>query len=253
MVPGTMQQITRSGNFAALSQFTTAAARAYADGQLRLTPDGWAQGWTEVFPELTEDERRLGELPGFTGEQQEAFILADPVLNDGLPAHTGHAPEGDPVGNVISTPITEEDYARILARARNEPGVASGGGRQVGADWLREGARTGAMPIPASVAERLEGRRFGSFDSYRRAFWRAVAEDPELMGQIDRRSRARIRNGLAPISPESGIVGSRDRWELDHIDPLWNDGPLYNADNLQILTPRAHINKTREDMQEYQR
>lgn len=107
--------------------------------------------------------------------------------------------------------------------------------------------------LKVSVAEKLEGRQFGSFNAYRRAFWRAVAEDPELMGQIDRRSRARIRNGLAPISPESGIVGSRDRWELDHIDPLWNDGPLYNADNLQILTPRAHINKTREDMQEYQR
>ena len=28
-----------------------------------------------------------------------------------------HAPEGDPTGNVISTPITEEEYAQILARA----------------------------------------------------------------------------------------------------------------------------------------
>lgn len=253
MAPGTMQQITRSDNFDTLRQFATAAAQAYASGRLRLTEDGWAQGWTEVFPELTEDERRLAELPSFTAEQQESLILADPVLNDGLPAHTGHAPEGDPAGNMISTPITEEDYARILARSRNEPGIASGAGRPAGADWLQQGIRTGATPVPASVAERLEGRKFGSFDSYRKAFWKEVANDPVLLGQFEPRSRARIRNGLAPISPESGIVGDRDRWELDHVDPLWNNGSLYDADNLQIMTPRAHIDKTRKDMQEYRR
>ena len=253
MAPGTMQRITQSGNFAALSQFATEAARAYRDGRLRLTADGWAQGWTEVFPELTADERRLAELPGFTAGQQEAFILADPVLNDGLPAHTGHAPEGDPVGNVTADPFTEEEYAQILARARNEPGVASGAGRQVGSDWLREGIRTGAMPIPASVAERLEGRRFGSFDAYRRAFWKAVAEEPELLGQFDEFAGNAIRKGLAPSAPESGHAGLRDRWELDHIEPLWKDGDLYGAENLQIMTPRDHVKKTREDMKDYRR
>lgn len=253
MAPGTMQQIARSGNFAALSRFATEAARAYADGRLSLTADGWAQGWTEVFPELTEDERRLAELPGFTAAQQEAFILADPVLNDGLPAHTGHAPEGDPVGNVTADPITEEEYARILARARNEPGVASGAGQQVGSDWLREGMRTGAMPIPASVAERLEGRRFGSFDAYRRAFWKAVAEEPELMGQFDSFAKDAIRKGLSPSAPYEGRAGLRDRWEIDHIEPLWRDGELYNSDNLQLMPPKKHIEKTREDMKDYKR
>jgi hypothetical protein len=173
------------------------------------------------------------------------------VLNDGLPAHTGHAPESDPVGNVISTPITEEEYAQILARARNEPGVASGAGQQVGADWLNAGIRTGAMPIPASVAERLEGRRFGSFDAYRRAFWKAVAQEPELMGQFDRRSQEAIKKGFAPSTPKSVRVGKRDRWELDHINPLWNNGELYGADNLQIMPPKSHIEKTREDMKGY--
>lgn len=193
--PGTIDRFQNDDPDArsALRGFVLDAVQAYQDGRLRLTADGWAQGWTEVFPELTEEERRLAELPGFTAEQRDAFILADPVLNDGLPAHTGHAPEGDPTGNVISTPITEEEYAQILARARNEPGVASGAGKQVGADWLHEGIRTGVMPIPASVAERLDGRRFGSFDAYRRAFWKAVAEEPELMEQFDDFAQNAIR------------------------------------------------------------
>lgn len=56
-----------------------------------------------------------------------------------------------------------------------------------------------------------------------------------------------------PTFPQFGIVSRPDRGELDLVDPLWNDGSHYNADNLQILTPRAHIDKTREEMQEYQR
>lgn len=250
MAPGTMLHGPHKAQ-ADLLRFVADAWRAHEQGRLQLTPDGWAQGWVEVFPELTEDEHRLGELLGFTGAQQEAFILADPVLNDGLPAHTGHAPEADPVGNVISTPITEEAYAQILARARNEPGVASGTGKQIGADWLREGVRTGVMPIPASVAEKLEGRRFGSFDSYRRAFWKAVAEDPELLRQFDRRNISRIQNGLSPMAPPDQQVGQRGRWEIDHVEPLWADGELYESENLQIMTPQSHINKTREDMKRY--
>lgn len=250
MAPGTMLHGPRKAQ-ADLLRFAADAWRAHEQGRLQLTPDGWAQGWVEVFPELTEDERRLAELPGFTGKQQEAFILVDPVLTDGLPAHTGHAPEGDPVGNVISTPITEEAYAQILARARNEPGVASGAGKQVEADWLREGVRNGVMPIPASVAEKLEGRKFGSFDSYRRAFWKAVAQDPELSRQFDRRNIARIQNGLPPMAPPDQQVGQRGRWEIDHVKPLWADGELYESENLQIMTPRSHIEKTREDMRRY--
>ena len=119
-VPGTMSHFQNDDPDArlALHGFVLDAVQVYRDGRLSLTSDGWAQGWTEVFPELTEDERRLGELPGFTAEQQEAFILADPVLNDGLPA-TGHAPEGDPVGNVISTPIPAGQQPNVVEARQN--------------------------------------------------------------------------------------------------------------------------------------
>lgn len=51
-----------------------------------------AQGWVEVFPELTEDERRLGQLPGFTPERIEQWLETYPVEELGLPNHPGSPP-----------------------------------------------------------------------------------------------------------------------------------------------------------------
>lgn len=127
--PGTIDRFQNDDPDArsALRGFVLDAVQAYRDGRLRLTADGWAQGWTEVFPELTEDERRLAELPGFTAEQREAFILADPVLNDGLPAHTGHAPEGDPTGNVTADPVTVGEGPNVLEARPNREYITPSG------------------------------------------------------------------------------------------------------------------------------
>ncbi|WP_127111686.1 hypothetical protein [Shimia sediminis] len=37
-----------------------AAGEAFAQGKLQLRGGSFAEGWVEVFPELTDDERRLG-------------------------------------------------------------------------------------------------------------------------------------------------------------------------------------------------
>ena len=88
----------------------------------RLVPDdgSLAQGWVEVFPELTEDERRLGQLPGFTPERIEQWLETYPAEVLGLPNHTGSPATGDPTGNIISTPIPELAGPSILeARPAN--------------------------------------------------------------------------------------------------------------------------------------
>jgi len=73
----------------------------------QLTPlDGdLAEGWVEVFPELTEDERRLGQLPGFTPERIEQWLETYPAEDLGLPNSTGTPVPDDPTDNIISTPI----------------------------------------------------------------------------------------------------------------------------------------------------
>lgn len=89
----------------------------------QLTPlDGeLAQGWVEVFPELTEDERRLGQLPGFTPERIEQWLETYPIEDLGLQNHTGSPIPDDPTDNIISTPIPEETGPNIVAVQPGDP------------------------------------------------------------------------------------------------------------------------------------
>ena len=70
-----------------------AALNAYAAGRLVPTEGDLAQGWVEVFPELTEDQWRLGQLPGFTPERLDQFREEYPAEGPDLPNHTGQGPE----------------------------------------------------------------------------------------------------------------------------------------------------------------
>lgn len=118
MNPGTILETGIDGDRAkqrALQDFIEAAGEAFAQGDLRLQEGELAQGWVEVFPELTEEERRLGELPGFTPERIDQWLETYPIEELGLPNHTGTPISDDPTDNIISTPIPEETGPNIVA------------------------------------------------------------------------------------------------------------------------------------------
>ena len=120
--PGTIQQVAEGDRAAqhALGTFVQQAYGAFSEGRLRLQDGTIADGWVEVFPELTEGERRLGELPGFTPERIEQWLETYPAEVLGLPNHTGSPNAEDPTGNIISTPIPELAGPSILgARPAN--------------------------------------------------------------------------------------------------------------------------------------
>jgi len=122
--PGTILETGNGGDPAkqrALQDFIEAAGEAFARGALRLQEGELAQGWIEIFPELTEDERRLGELPGFTPERIEQWLEIYPIEDLGLPNHTGSPIPDDPTDNIISTPIPEETGPSIVAVQPGEP------------------------------------------------------------------------------------------------------------------------------------
>lgn len=115
--PGTILETGAGGDPAkqrALQDFIEAAGEAFARGDLQLQEGELAQGWVEVFPELTEDERRLGELPGFTPERIEQWLETYTIEELGLPNNTGSPIPGDPTDNIISTPIPEETGPNIV-------------------------------------------------------------------------------------------------------------------------------------------
>lgn len=121
--PGTILETGDGGDPAkqrALQDFIEAAGEAFARGDLRLQEGELAQGWVEVFPELTEGERRLGELPGFTPERIEQWLETYPIDELGLPNNTGSPIPGDPTDTIISTPIPEETGPNIVAIERTQ-------------------------------------------------------------------------------------------------------------------------------------
>ncbi|KIC49559.1 hypothetical protein RA29_07695 [Tateyamaria sp. ANG-S1] len=99
---------------AEMARFVELAVEAFRAGRLQLTPDDWANGWVEVFPELTEDERRLGQLPGFTPDRIEQWLETYPADDLGLADNTGSPIPDDPTDNIISTPIPEEVRPNIV-------------------------------------------------------------------------------------------------------------------------------------------
>ena len=121
--PGTILETGLGGDPAkqrALQDFIEAAGDAFARGDLRLQEGELAQGWVEVFPDLTEDARRLGELPGFTPERIEAWLETYPAEDLGLPEHTGQETPVIEGIDIISTPIPGEIGPSVVAIERTQ-------------------------------------------------------------------------------------------------------------------------------------
>lgn len=131
---------------------------------------------------------------------------------------------------------------------RRTPGVATGRGVPVEGDWLRRAVREGVgAPIPDRIAAKLAGHEFRDFRDFREAFWKEVARDEALAKEFSAANLARMQKGLAPGVAERDSAGKRIKHELDHIVPLKRGGPVYDVDNIQVMTPRAHVEKSRND------
>ncbi len=125
---------------------------------------------------------------------------------------------------------------------RDEPGEVTGEGEWILGIWLAEAGRGQGAAIPAQIADKLRGREFSSFDRFREAFWRAVANDPELSGQFIELNQRRMREkGYSPFTPSKEKVGGRDKFELHHVISIKDNGVIYDVDNLRVITPKRHI------------
>lgn len=130
-----------------------------------------------------------------------------------------------------------------LKTARDEPGTATGQGEILSGNgrWLEAASSGLGAPIPAQVADKLRGRTFRNFDHFRREFWLAVSECPELMKDFKPSNQTLIRMGLAPYPGPSEQVGGRSTFELHHLEEIQHVGEAFNMDNINITTPRLHI------------
>lgn len=165
-------------------------------------------------------------------------------------------PPTEQADNIIVNPIYPPEYKDfilvfpadsgvqplyIVMSVRNSPGVATGQGEDVTGIWLA-GASTGlGAPVPSQIANQLRGQEFSSFDAFRKAFWIAVANDPELSNQFSSRNLAGMAKGLAPAAPKIEHAGKRIAFELHHVELIKDGGAVYDSENLRAVTPRRHI------------
>ncbi|WP_370445026.1 HNH endonuclease signature motif containing protein [Photobacterium sp. GB-56] len=95
--------------------------------------------------------------------------------------------------------------------------------------------------MPSQIADKLRGREFSSFDTFRKAFWLAVSEDMELLKGFSRSNQRLIKRGNAPFCVEDDTAGGRERFEIHHIKEIQYGGKVYDVDNLSVVTPKRHI------------
>jgi hypothetical protein len=101
----------------------------------------------------------------------------------------------------------------ISLNIRNGPGAVTGIGQDVAGIWLAGAGVGDGAPIPTRIADKLRGREFSSFDAFREAFWKEVANDPELSAQFAPQNITRMGNGLSPATPRRDCVGERRVFE----------------------------------------
>ncbi|WP_085710841.1 MULTISPECIES: S-type pyocin domain-containing protein [unclassified Pseudomonas] len=188
----------------------------------------------------------------------------DPSSTSGIPPLEGAPqapqiwiyPPTEQADNIIVSPIYPDAYKDfilvfpadsgvqplyIVMSVRNSPGVATGQGEDVTGIWLA-GSSTGlGAPVPSQIANQLRGQEFSSFDAFRKAFWMAVANDPELSKQFSSRNLAGMAKGLAPAAPKIEHAGKRIAFELHHVELIKDGGAVYDSENLRAVTPRRHI------------
>jgi len=97
-----------------------------------------------------------------------------------------------------------------------------------------KGTHGNAGLFPSSVADKLRGRKFKSFDDFRENVWKEVGNDPHLSQQFSRANITRIKSGRALIAHDTPYV-------LHHRTPIQHGGGVYDIDNIIILTPRYHL------------
>lgn len=146
---------------------------------------------------------------------------------------------GDEVTDITTSLIKTGDDFTIVTNARKLPGTAAGNGHVITGTWLR-GTERNAGLFPKSVADKLKGKQFRNFDEFREAFWKEVANDPNLAGQFTSDNFYRMKAGAAPRAEFAQQIGGQQSYVLHHKTPINQGGAVYDIDNLYIVTPKYH-------------
>ena len=146
-----------------------------------------------------------------------------------------------PAADIVTKPIKAllKHADEVGATARYAKGIVTGRGVDIKGKWL-QGSEGNLGLFPKEIAESLNGKTFNNFDDFRKAFWKEVANNPELSKQFRTSNIANMRKGNAPSVMESQQLKKQTTYILHHKTPIQHGGGVYDVDNLIITTPRYH-------------
>jgi hypothetical protein len=124
-------------------------------------------------------------------------------------------------------------------KPRMTPGTATMSNPLVNHPTLLRGTHGNAGFIPTDIGAKLAGKEFKSFDEFRGAFWKTVA-DSKYAGEFKMAQLSKMKDGYAPPAPATQSLGKRGAYELHHQTPIQHGGGVYDLNNLIITTPRYH-------------
>ncbi len=105
----------------------------------------------------------------------------------------------DDLAEDLSKIVSKGEDFNILTKARNLPGTSKGVGKEIKGKWLKV-KESNAGLFPKSVADKLRGQKFNNFDDFRDKFWKAVADDQNLIQNCSESNKTLMKQGNAPIT-----------------------------------------------------
>lgn len=226
-----------TGNNSAWRSVPVIAATARGDQLVADLGDGVELIWTPAI-----DTSKVLGIPALEGALQLPAAFVFPVAEQAEQRYEHPANPADFRDAIIWFPGQPQILpVYISLNVRGAPGVVTGVGQDVTGIWLAGAGAGEGSPVPTRIADQLRGREFSSFDAFRKAFWKAVAGDPELSSQFNEDNLDRIKSGYAPTARDRDTVGKRSTFELHHVERITDGGAVYDVDNLRANTPRNHI------------
>ena len=183
------------------------------------------------------------------------FVQEDVYRGDGLNlyAYCKNNPVVyyDPSGYKVEEYIDPGTLEGLTAtQKRNMPGIVTGtftsGYKELGMTIISADKTT--ITIPQSVAKQLVGKQYSSFGQFREDFWKAMAKC-EYISEFSAGDSWAMEHGYSPRVHDRTLYDAQfgKGYNLDHIIEIQDGGNVYDLDNLAIVAPHTHAEKTKDE------
>ncbi|OFS24188.1 hypothetical protein [Clostridium sp. HMSC19A10] len=106
------------------------------------------------------------------------------------------------------------------------------------------------IAIPQEVAQQLVGKEYKDFNQFRNELWKAIGNS-KYASEFRPANQKRMKDGKSPfvIKRLQGSNGSKSSYvyNIDHTIEVQDGGYVYDLDNMTIIAPKAHEEKTQKE------